>query len=373
MSVLNNLKKPTFSKAVMGYTPAEVDRYIEHINERYSTVSREATELKRRIIALQLRLDEANAELDAVKKEAYTKKVLDRDAISALFALLEREKTRHNDFLDVMKDKLSEMFADSIEKDEDSDEEWTDVLEDFISLPSHADKAEDAILAEVDDSIENDIFYNAVKNAVLNEAAPVNAPQEVADAEIPCDETATVQNPPYRAVFTFDDVSAEKCDTSDDTEVDEISEDVEENTSSAEDDSDFLPSDETDPQEWDFDTIIKMCSVAEKVKAEAGIPDEPVITGEKEDVDFSALHGDEETNEVGEVAESAEAAVAEAEKEEDTRSPAEIAAELDFYQDGEHTDGESFDPMTLAHRATAQRSRPSLEDFLRTRDGGKKK
>ena len=326
MSVLNNLKKPTFSKAVMGYTPAEVDRYIEYINERYSTVSREATELKRRIIALQLRLDETTAELEEIKKEITVKKVLDRDAVSALFALLEREKTRHDDFLDVMKDKLSDMFADSVETDDDGDGEWEEVLEDFIELPSRGEHSAGTSIAggmpdgtDASPAIDDidDVFYQAVKNAVSGDTA--DGSDGVAEEAEEAAEDTAVKYPPYRAVFTFDDVSADRPPVADNAEA-------------------------------------VSCGCAD--------------TAEKDDMELSKIYDGDAAEEIA--PESAES-TAEDEKEADTRSPAEIAAELDFYQDGEHADGESFDPMTLAHRATAQRSRPSLEDFLRSRDGGKKK
>ena len=75
--------------------------------------------------------------------------------------------------------------------------------------------------------------------------------------------------------------------------------------------------------------------------------DEDVITEEDADMD-----ADEET--------------AGDENEHDERTPAQIAADLDFYTDGDHADGESYDPMTLAAQITSRNSRPKISDFMKT-------
>ena len=57
MSAQNNFKKPVFTKSVMGYTPREVDQYIEYMNEQYAAATRDIAELRRRLTRYQLGLD----------------------------------------------------------------------------------------------------------------------------------------------------------------------------------------------------------------------------------------------------------------------------------------------------------------------------
>ena len=54
------------------------------------------------------------------------------------------------------------------------------------------------------------------------------------------------------------------------------------------------------------------------------------------------------------------------------KTPAEIAAELDFYTDSVYRDGESFDPMTLAHNVTSNR-KPKYDDYFNSDFGKTKK
>lgn len=56
MSVQNTLKKPSFSRAIRGYSTDEVDRYIAYVNERYSAVCYESAQLKKQLTELSQRL-----------------------------------------------------------------------------------------------------------------------------------------------------------------------------------------------------------------------------------------------------------------------------------------------------------------------------
>ena len=91
MSVQNILKKPAFTKAVMGYNVSEVDKYIDHVTERYNSVCAESAELKRRVLRLQLKLDEANAKLVDAEDKLEEPKPLDRSALYKVFRSVARK------------------------------------------------------------------------------------------------------------------------------------------------------------------------------------------------------------------------------------------------------------------------------------------
>lgn len=98
MSAQNNLKKPAFTKTMLGYTPKEVDQYIDYVIERYAAVSRDVLELKRRVARLQLGLDP----IDSAPKEPAAKPGLSDDAMDRLRAMIESEKRRHEEAMSAL-------------------------------------------------------------------------------------------------------------------------------------------------------------------------------------------------------------------------------------------------------------------------------
>lgn len=98
MSAQNNLKKPAFTKTMLGYTPKEVDQYIDYVIERYAAVSRDVLELKRRVARLQLGLDP----IDSAPKEPAAKPGLSDDAMERLRAMIESEKRRHEEAMSAL-------------------------------------------------------------------------------------------------------------------------------------------------------------------------------------------------------------------------------------------------------------------------------
>lgn len=98
MSAQNNLKKPAFTKTMLGYTPKEVDQYIDYVTERYAAVSRDVLELKRRVARLQLGLDP----IDSAPKEPAAKQGLSDDAMDRLRVMIESEKRRHEEAMSAL-------------------------------------------------------------------------------------------------------------------------------------------------------------------------------------------------------------------------------------------------------------------------------
>lgn len=309
MSVQNNLKKPEFTKTMLGYTPKEVDQYIDHILERYAAVSRDVTELKRRVTRLQLGMEE-RCDTAPEKEAAPTVYAgLSDSVMDKLRYMIESERRRHEEAMDALmsfleshsRDEMLQIPAEEIpvceaeeaepEAEEangtiafeDSDAEWEDALEKFI-----ADAGEDE--EEAVDDEDADEFEDEP------EAEPEAAP-ESADADE--DDTDSL----LEKLFGKYDVTLDTEDESEDEEVE----------------------------------------------------DDEVEDDEVEEVSVEHF---------GDIGENEDETKAEAEAVRE-KTPAEIAAELDFYSDGTVHNGESYDPMTLAANATMKRRRPTLEDFMR--------
>ena len=274
MSVQNNLKKPEFTKTMLGYTPKEVDQYIDHILERYAAVSRDVTELKRRVTRLQLGLEsssypsetqESTASADAPVYNGLSDSVMDK-----LRHMIESERRRHEEAMDALMS-----FLESHSRDEElpSPVPAEPVFEESPAEEASADDVLDAIDFEESDAEWENILEGFIEDVSSEEAI-------------------------------------------------------------------------TEEEDVDIDLIFDM-PLSDKISEAAYDADEFY------EEDTPAEEASEETVEE------------ETTKEERKRTPAEIAAELDFYSDGTIHNGESYDPMTLAANSTMKRRRPTLEDFMR--------
>lgn len=63
----HELKNKTFSKAMRGYNPVEVDEYIEFLISKYTELYRENDELERKLKATVTRLDEMKQDEDSIR------------------------------------------------------------------------------------------------------------------------------------------------------------------------------------------------------------------------------------------------------------------------------------------------------------------
>lgn len=250
MSVQNTLKKPEFTKTMLGYNPQEVDRYIEYLTERYAAVSRDVSELKRRLTRLQLGLDTPEAENNTPDRGGFSDAAVDR-----LRHMIFAERNRHEEALDALLEFIeSHKMGEGVKEAPSFDDE-------FVPLDD-----EDCDLAPREEQV-------------------------IAD-------------------FGLSEEDEEWTET-----LDEFIEDA------GEDAEDEL-----------------------EIELDIELDDE----------------GETETETETEA------------KAEEARTPAQLAAELDFYSDSVVRDGESYDPMTLAHSATMKRKRPTAEDFLNPIEDGRK-
>ena len=63
----HELKNKSFSKAVRGYAPAEVDDHIEFLIEKYTELYREKTELDKKLRVVATKLDEIKEEEESIR------------------------------------------------------------------------------------------------------------------------------------------------------------------------------------------------------------------------------------------------------------------------------------------------------------------
>lgn len=63
----HELKNKTFSKAVRGYNPAEVDQYFDFLIEKYTEAYKAATEFEQRFNQIQAKYNELAAEEESIR------------------------------------------------------------------------------------------------------------------------------------------------------------------------------------------------------------------------------------------------------------------------------------------------------------------
>lgn len=369
MSVQNNLKKPAFTKTVMGYTVSEVDKYIEHITERYNSVSAENSELKRRVLRLQMKLDELSGRLNDAEADVSQPKPLDRRALIEVFDVLDSELRRTQAFYEDLKGRLNDISEEKESGDDDS--AWEETLSAFISSVP-ADEPENDGEALTEDAKESDVGHPAVPET-----------QSGADSGIFADFESFVMG------GDEDGEADGSCLSNDASEAEHPHDELKELTDgdgsfaeselhvTAEPDEEelIMNSDGQDSSyEQETEMLLKLLQGTFSVTDEEEKSFEHDLGAEfagGEDDSFSEDEDDDYLDSLKAMysepdGDNAEAVQPEMTPEEDKRekTPAEIAAELDFYTDGVHADGESFDPMTLAHQITERK--PKYEDFFKS-------
>lgn len=276
MSVHNSLMKPSFTKSVMGYNTGEVDKYVEHVTERYNSVCKENAELKRRLLSESVRIREAEERISELERAVKVSVALDKSSLVKIFDMLNAEKDRFAYFVESLKESLNAICDESVDN-LIADDSWEDTLGGYIEEVSDADVSDDSA-----PDITDDVGFYEI------------------------DEGAE----------TYD------------TETDDILSIFNDSTADAEDITDI----EADDSASDDITVVETTDAD---------------TAEAEDDSVSDTADDKNDDET------------------DSRTPAQIAADLDFYTDGDHADGESFDPMTLAAQITSKNSRPKPQDFIK--------
>ena len=302
MSVQNSLMKPAFTKSVMGYNTGEVDKYVEHVSERYNSVCKENAELKRRLLAEGVRMREAEEKIAELESIAVQGVVLDKSKLVKIFDALSAEKERFAYFVESLKESLNDICAES-EEALTADDSWEEVMNGYGEEVHNEDGTSSAV------SDGNEGFYEICDDDADSVGEITPACEEVCET-VAEDDAYGAETDDVLSIF---------------------------NTATAEDKADisFVVPD------LDGDVFADVESTEDE-----GPADEDVVT--EKDTDKGTDEDDRDA------------------KADDGRTPAQIAADLDFYTDGDHADGESFDPMTLAAQITSRNSRPKISDFMKT-------
>lgn len=278
-------KRPVFTKAMLGYTPREVDIYIDRMNERYSAALTDISRLKRRIAAMRVELEQARKSAELVRNGNEER----------LCSLIEEEMCRHASALDGILENLKASAS----------------VDTTDSVPSTASAATDTDgFVPLDDDMPDDVPTDLIcdNNARITDETTLETESALFPEEVP------------------------ECDIGDDN-IPDISEDK------FADDVDSLAA---------FDDIAAACSRES----------DPLAP-------FAEEYGPHELDDSGDIlAEGGEEATENISQSSEKTSAAKLAESLDFYTDTVVRDGESFDPMTLAHLSTDGR-RPKIEDFMR--------
>ena len=409
MSVQNMLKKPSFSKNVMGYSVSEVDKYVDNATERYNSVCAENLELKRRVIRLQLMLDEASAKLAESEKKNCAEKPLDRSALSAVFDVLDAEKKRTEAFYEDLKATLNKISEEKAEVGDDY--EWEEVLNSFIESVSEAETEEDTAVEETDTDAQSDQDAEAQSVVVEHcgeggtdsmlenfesfimaddedemaddedEADEKDADESKAELEVNSDEfELTSEN-----ILFSEGNEAVNAENDDEFSAEEtLSVDVEPSEEDAIMNSD-TDNDEDASYEEETEMLLKLLQGTFNVGADESKPFDHNLGAEYEsegdgvseealDAIFEKAFQEamEETFDEAFFEDDYEETEEAASDEKKEKTPAEIAAELDFYTDSVYRDGESFDPMTLAHNVTSNR-KPKYDNYFNSDFGKTKK
>ncbi len=358
MSVQNVLKKPAFGKNVMGYSISEVDKYITYVTERYNSVCAESAELKRRVIRLQLMLDETNAKLAEAEKLNRVEKPLDKSALSEVFAVLDAEKKRTAELYEELKTMLNKISEEKPTAGEDY--EWEEVLNSFIeSVPEDKAELPEEETYDIPEDVEDEETSTMGEETMLEDfesfVMAADDVEEAEESELSEEDVPEANEAESEVIFAEAEAMPFSEDEYNAEEALPVSDGMSEEDEIMNSDTD---SDASYEQETEM--LLKLLQGTFNVEAETRDFDPnlgaeyegEVGDGDEFDDGFDVDNGDFD-----------EEADADPEAKKKEKTPAEMAAELDFYTDSVYRDGESFDPMTLAHNSATSR-KPKYDDFF---------
>ena len=172
------LKNKTFSRAVRGYNPTEVDEYFDFLIDKYTEVYKNLTELEQKFNAMQSKYDELSNEEESIRsailKAQKLGEVIVRNAEKDAESKADELKGRceaivseaHEKVL-MEKDKLLEMRRIASEFQKKLYEEYLQHVEMIQAMDLEPDLDGDKILVEpADEDIK------AAKETVLNGPGP---------------------------------------------------------------------------------------------------------------------------------------------------------------------------------------------------------
>ena len=202
----HELKNKTFSRAMRGYNPVEVDEYIEFLIGKYTELYRENDELERKLKSTGTKLDEIKGEEDSIRsalidaKRAASK--IKSDAEERAEAIIRSAKSSCNTILADFNEKiesgratLTALKSDTLNLKQELFERYSEHIKYIDTLTEGVDMADipdtDSIRREAVSSLKQSIADAYAPAEKTTEPEPENEPEETVEPEPASDETIT--------------------------------------------------------------------------------------------------------------------------------------------------------------------------------------
>ncbi len=204
----HELRNKTFTKAMRGYNPVEVDEYIDFLTAKYTELYRENDELERKLKAVATRLDELKSDEDSIRstlidaKHAANK--IKADAEDRAENIINSAKNSCNTILADFNEKiqagrdiLAELQRDAFELKKELFVRYSEHIKFIEKLTEGMDESAIPETSELHrkavDAIKADIFEMYTKS------------EDDKDADLPKTEKYETQEPvPAEATMEFD-------------------------------------------------------------------------------------------------------------------------------------------------------------------------
>lgn len=213
----HELKNKPFSKSVRGYSPAEVDEYIELLIEKYTELYRENNDLDRKLKSVAAKLDQMRDEEESIRSTLLNAQKMAEKIVSDA-------NTRADAITASIKERCDSIIAKfRQELGEEKDEMWeirTRILDFkkqlFDAYREHIKSVQELSVNEIEDIVlpdEDKIvseIIGSVKEAVMLETAPsVEEPKPEPELEMESLKEST-QAPAEEAVASEPEAVAEE-------------------------------------------------------------------------------------------------------------------------------------------------------------------
>ncbi len=202
----HELKNKTFSRAMRGYNPVEVDEYIEFLIGKYTELYRENDELERKLKSTVTKLDEIKGEEDSIRsalidaKRAASK--IKSDAEERAEAIIRSAKSSCNTILADFNEKiesgratLTALKSDTLNLKQELFERYSEHIKYIDTLTDGVDMADipdtDSIRREAVSSLKQSIADAYATNEKTSGPTVESEPEHDEGIEPASDETIT--------------------------------------------------------------------------------------------------------------------------------------------------------------------------------------
>lgn len=273
----HELKNKSFSKAMRGYNPIEVDEYVDFLIEKYTELYRANDELERRLKATETRLDEIRNDEDSIRSALVDAKraagKIKEDAEERAEAIIRAAKSSCNtilaDFNDKIllgRDTISELRRDAVNLKKELFEKYSEHIRYIESLTDNAENTPIPEVSELNkaalESLKAEIFETYKVNPT--DAKPADESSESVDESIDSIiDAARELKKAEEAEFDFDEGDALSIERSPLVEARSIKEQALQLGKSFKNDADVIHTPDSDPDDSAYMAFIKSVSGGE--------------------------------------------------------------------------------------------------------------